>query len=518
MKKENSVFWLLLIGIFIITFSVIFNSKLDINGDNAAYWSLAEGITKGLGYVNPGDINMNPANHFPPGYPAFLSLFMCLGIKNIIFFKILNGLFLCGAVLILFRLLEKWTQNRSLAFVVSVLILMNVNLLQFSTMMMTEVPYLFFSVVVLWLLDKMTQKERCFWKDIHFYLLIIMLSAMYYFRSVGISMLGAVVVFFLFRKEWFKAAGVAGGVILTFIPWSIRNHIAGLTSRYFGTVMTVNPWRPEEGSIATVGEFFGKMINNFEETVLRGFRDILFPFLHIDYQVPAGAGDWLYGLIVVAVVFWGCWQLGRWRWLFISYIAFNVGIFMLWHGGNGSRYVVPVIPFIYAGFYFGLFSLLRLLVKQPAALQKLPYLFLILGLFMIPSLKEAGEIAKQPYMPAYENYFQIARAVEKSAERGAVVCCRKPELFLHFAPSAYICRYTYSLDDKAVIKGLVDSKVNYVVLEQLGYSSTGRYLVPAINKHQGLFEMVLHLKNPDTYLFRFDRKKAEEFLKGQEAI
>lgn len=515
MKKENVVFGLLLIAVFIVTFSTVFNSKLDINGDNAAYYSLAEGIAKGLGYVSPGDINMNPANHFPPGYPALISLFMCLGIKSVIFFKILNGLFLCGTALLLFWLTGKWTQNKVLAFVMSVLILMSVNLLQFSTMMMTEIPYLFFSVLAVWLLDKMSQKDdRCFWKNPYFYLLILMISAMYYFRSVGVSMLGAVIVYFLFRKEWYKAAGVAVGVVLTFIPWIIRNHIHGLTSRYFGTVMTVNPWRPEEGTISSVGEFIEKMIQNFEETVLRGFRDVLFPFLHIDYQVPAGAADWIYGLIIVAVIFWGCWQLERWRWLFMSYLLFNIGIFMLWHGGNGWRYVVPIIPFIYIGFYVGLFSILRLLVKQSAALQKLPYVFLLFGLLMIPSIKEEGEIAKQPYMPAYANYFQIAKALEKNA-KGTIVSCRKPELFLHFAPSVYTCRYAFSLDDKQVIKSLVDAKADYVIVEQLGYSSTPRYLVPAINKNPGLFEPVIQMKDPDTYLFRFDRKKAEELLKGQ---
>ena len=187
---------------------------------------------------------------------------------------------------------------------------------------------------------------------------------------------------------------------------------------------------------------------------------------------------------------------------------------MLWHGGNGGRYVVPIIPFIYIGFYVGLFNILRLVVKQPAVLQKLPYIFLLSGLLMIPSIKEAGEVAKWPYMPAYTNYFQIAKALEKNA-KGAVVCCRKPELLLHFAPSVYTCRHAFSLDTRQVIRGLVNAKADYVVVEQLGYGSTPRYLVPAINENPDLFESIIQLENPDTYLFRFNRKKAEELLKEQ---
>jgi hypothetical protein len=59
------------------------------------------------------------------------------------------------------------------------------------------------------------------------------------------------------------------------------------------------------------------------------------------------------------------------------------------------------------------------------------------------------------------------------------------------------------------LKGLIDANVDYVVLEQLGYSSTARYLYPAIQKHPECFTPVMHLENPDTYLLQFDRDKAQ---------
>ena len=68
--------------------------------------------------------------------------------------------------------------------------------------------------------------------------------------------------------------------------------------------------------------------------------------------------------------------------------------------------------------------------------------------------------------------------------------------------------YAFSNDDKEVIKQLVDSKVDFVVLDQLGYGSTPRYLYPAIMKNQELFQVVMHLPNPDTYLFAFNKEGA----------
>ena len=68
--------------------------------------------------------------------------------------------------------------------------------------------------------------------------------------------------------------------------------------------------------------------------------------------------------------------------------------------------------------------------------------------------------------------------------------------------------YAWTDDTTELIKGLVDSNSEYVILEQLGFSSTARYLYPAIQKNPDLFPIVMHLKNPDTYLFKFDREKA----------
>lgn len=510
MKKDNLLLMLFLVGLFVITFSTIFNSKLDMNGDNFAYLSLASGIAKGLGYVNTGNINLLPANHFPPGYSAFLAIFMMLGIKSVVFFKIVNGLLLLGSVLLFFRLLEKWTENKILAFTICMLTLMSIHLLQFSTIIMAEIPYLFFSVFVVWLLDRMACGKKKYWKDICFYLLIGTVAIMYYFRSVGLAMVAAILIYYFFRKEWMKSGMFLFGFILLMIPWSIRNSLLGLKSRYLGTVMTVNPWRPEKGNIASVGEFFEKMIRNFDDTVLKGFREVLFPFWDINGTQPSGFSGWLIGLIILALVLWGCWQLKNFRWLLLGYILFNIGIFMLWHGGNGVRYVVPIIPFVYIGFYVGVYEVAKRFVKSVAVRQKMPYLFLLLIIPMTPSLQAAGKLAKQPYPSAYQNYFQLAKAVEKQAPKGSVICCRKPELFHYFAPSMYICGYAFSLDDKAVIQGLIDNKVDFVVVEQLGYSSTGRYLLPAINNNKDLFQLVLHLKEPDTYLFQFNRAEAEK--------
>ena len=55
-----------------------------------------------------------------------------------------------------------------------------------------------------------------------------------------------------------------------------------------------------------------------------------------------------------------------------------------------------------------------------------------------------------------------------------------------------------------MIEKLHEKEVTHVVLDQLGYSSTSRYLYPAIKKYPGKFKVIHQLKNPDTYIMKFN--------------
>ena len=86
------------------------------------------------------------------------------------------------------------------------------------------------------------QQPASFYRSPYFYAALLAAGAAYYIRAVGASILFAVLLFFLFRKEWKAAAASIGGIVLLLLPWSVRNAVCGIESRYFGTIMVVNPW------------------------------------------------------------------------------------------------------------------------------------------------------------------------------------------------------------------------------------------------------------------------------------
>ena len=100
--KNKYIFLLLLSAVFAYTFTQTFDSKLNLNGDNVHYMQLAKNLAAGNGYSYNTPEGMMPASHYPPGYSAFLAVFIFLGINNLIFFKILNGILLLGGLIGLF--------------------------------------------------------------------------------------------------------------------------------------------------------------------------------------------------------------------------------------------------------------------------------------------------------------------------------------------------------------------------------------------------------------------------------
>ncbi|WP_298648716.1 glycosyltransferase family 39 protein [uncultured Proteiniphilum sp.] len=510
---KNNWIYVLIVGVlFTLIYTMIFDAKLDLNGDNAHYLTLAKNISGGLGYSNVTPNGTIPASHFPPGYSAFLSVFMLLGIHSLVFFKVLNGILFFISLAGIFYLLCKITSNQVLAFVCTLLAVFSPQALQFSSMVMSEMLFLFCSVVCLYALYKYCTLEKGisrFRISLWLCTVIVFAACAYYVRAAGIALIFAIVIFFLFRKQWLRGIAVGGGILLLLLPWWIRNRAIGIESRYFGTMMTVNPWRPEEGSISSVGEFIRKMIANFDETVIKGFKEILFPFIPVNYEVNSGIFQIIAGLLLLGIILYGAWNLKPLKWVFIAYLLGQIGLFMLWHGGNESRYVVPIAPFIIVCFYIGLYCLVPSRVKgAPKTVSYLPYVFLVMVFLLWPPIKTLSVKAKDPYPPAFANYFTMAIEMQKQLPKNTVCCCRKPEFFTYFAPDLYAINYLYSIEPQEVIKDLIDKNVEYVVLEQLGYASTVRYLYPAILANEELFELVWRLPNPDTYLFKFNREQA----------
>jgi hypothetical protein len=513
--KENGLYLGLLCLIFLMSYVYIFDKKLDLNGDNFGYLNYAKAILDGKGYVSPYSPDYAPTNWFPPGYSALLATLMAVFGQNIVLFKIVNGVFYLAAILLVFFIAHRVTGNKPLAFTVSALLFLNSGLMRYATILMSEIPYLLLSTLAIYALLRLEDEIQLF-KNKWFWLLVLGSVGAFYFRSVALGLVGGVLLFFAFRKEWKRAGAYVAGFALLYLPWFIRDHVHGLKSRYFNAMTVANAWRPEEGHIQTVGGYVDKMVTNFQDTVIKGFTEVLFPFVKVVDN--SSAALYVAGILIVAMAFFGAWKTGKYRVFFVGYLLANIGVFLLWHSGNGSRYVWPVAPFIGICFFWGLYQVVTFVLRKWKVQTGVgvAFAFLAVGFLLQPKMKELHEMAVADYLPAYKNYFDMAKAVKEHGNKNMMVCCRKAEMF-HYFSGTYVNTYEFSLDDRKVLEHMVRTNVDLVVLEQLGYSSTYRYLYPAIVKHPDLFQPVMHLTDPDTYLLAFNKEGARRWLAGAPA-
>lgn len=507
-KKYHCFYIAGLALVFIISFTYIFNEKIDLNGDNCDYYMLATSITSGHGYSNIATPDYKPTGVFPPGYPILMSIIRIFS-DSIIAQKILNGLFLLSSSILLFLFIRKNKLPDSLAFISCVAILLNARILHFSTMMMSEMSYILFSVFALWTLFKLNE-EKPFWKNAWFYLLILSSAYAYHIRTQGITLAAAIICYLLITKKWKQMAGFIGGYAICLLPWIIRNKMTDIgQSRYLSQIFQVSQHRPEEGMLDT-----GGLISRFFDTcrmlITKALPNtIMPPYLDVDYSTATTTSEWIIGILLLAVIIIGFWQFGKFRYFFLFYTVTNIGIIALFNDPGNNRYITTLIPFLQIGVFVGMYVILLATIKKLKIAKSFSpwFLSIFFLIFSFPPLKAEHEQNKSPFPPNYQNFFRIAEEVKKQLPPQTMICSRKPNLFYMYGKT-WVCNYKWTQDDKELINELIRNKVDYVVLEQLGYSSTFRYLYPAIEKHQELFAPVMHLPNPDTYLLKFDRETA----------
>ena len=349
-KKEKGstryIYLAVLVVSFLAAYAYTFDSKIAMLGDNASYYILGKALSLGEGYTDINYVKQTSNNHYPPGYPAIISIVL-LFTKSIISIKILNGVFFIMGLLLLFELIDRITENEIFAFVITMLTLVNSHLLWYSSIMMSEIPFFFFSILSIWAFVKM-KPEKLSWKDPYLILCIVAMLIAYYIRSLGIALLGGYFFYFILQKKWkpilmFLVTFLAGA-----LPWFIRGQKLGGGS-YMKQLSMINPYQPALGK-ADFGDFVDRVLNNFSRYVTFEIPSAIFPVKQPEYGTSYSAGDWALGLLMVGLIFYGIFSLPKYRWLILGYILGTLAILMIWPDvWIGVRFIVPIIPLLILG-------------------------------------------------------------------------------------------------------------------------------------------------------------------------
>lgn len=512
---------LLLMCVFAFVYPYIYDDKIQLGGDNAEYYSFARSIKDGLGYRDIKHPSAPPVNAFPPAYPFVMSGIMHLSASTAIQ-TIFNGIFLLCSIIISFATIRKIIdskQNADIAVCIVLPLLFNYYLLSFTIDMMSEMLCLLLISTGFYVLFYRYREDSRKEQVIQVILLVCIAQAIYLTRTQSISFAGCVILFLLLKRRWLGSLCFAGGFYLFSLPWMLRNKWLGLGEvRYMSQILQKNVWRPEDGTVS-LNEFIERTWDNLFMLVSKALPNSLLPVAGINYEEKYTVLSLVMMSVCLAGIIYGAIRLKIYGYTLLGFLVFNIGIISIWSAPSENRYLITAIPAAHilfaSGIYYSIHSLIYFKTARKDLTQKRSYAQLSMFLLVIlsfPTLIVLRQHSNTPHAPEFKNYFYMASHIRNiPAHDSIVVSCRKPGLFFLVSGSRSV-GYPFTQNDTMMIRSFVADQVNYVCIDQLGYASTSLYLVPAVQKHMGLFEVEKHLANPDTYLMKFNRSKAIAYL------
>lgn len=516
MLKSNWFYYIALGLIFLLVYPYVFNAKLFLGGDNASYYALAKGIASDFHYIDAYHPNAKPTNHYPPGYPFIMAIAIKMGITSLKGLKILNGIFLFASVIVTYLLSFRLTANRIFAGLIALATLLNMHLLEYSSITMSEIPFVFFLLFTLYTFIKFTDNDYKL-KSWSFFLTVFGVIALVYIRTQGVAIIGAFVFFLVINKR-FKIAGIlALCFILGYLPWQIRSSSLGGSS-YVKQLFKVNPYNSDSPKMDGSG-WVTRVKNNAVRYVSKEIPSLIFPVKATEYNnpqtgkpLPASKLQWFLGCFVIAFSLVGLWKLEKVRWLLLSFFGANFVIFMLWPDvWFGIRFILPLAPLFIIALFVGIKSVLAIPIKHDFVQSGKIYPLLILPYIFInyPTIKTLHDKAEGRHAPNWANYLLVAEWAKDNLKETDVVITRKPELF-YFISDTKTSTFPYTDDVSVLVKEFEKNRVTHVVFEQLGFSQTGKYLYPLLVKEPDRFNLVYSLGSRDAVDQQGNKTKTQD--------
>jgi hypothetical protein len=458
-KNEKIYFWgILILGITLAFMS--FNARMSEAHDDSLY------IEAGYKYVHEFPNYYYTSN--APMYPMFLALLTIAFGTNLVYFKLFSILFYALGAVIFYKALDKKV-SPILKFFVFTYLCINYLILYFASQTFSEAFYMLMQATFFYFFTKynfgenpITTDIKTDWKKwlvLGFLMMILTLA-----KNILIFGIIAIVLFYLVKKEWKKAAFALGFFgLFKFLYEIVKNFIWGKSAIQYESQVNIlfnkDPYDATKGQEDLMG-FFGRFTDNIALYVGKRFYQIIGFFdeeflykkvMEQDGQLVEGPNYTIYfffAFIILGLTFFGLYKAYKnnndiilFFVLFAGTICFGT-FFVLQARWDQPRFIMVHMPALLLGIAYGLYIYLgkssfnqRIFI---ACIALVSVSFLMSSTkrafknFPIASKNLKGDIY-YGYTPDWQNYLKLSAYCKDSLPETSYVAARKAPMSFVYA-------------------------------------------------------------------------------------
>ena len=514
-KAENKTSTILMLVVFaaiILLHYLAFNKAFEDVDDNASYMIAAKSLVdKGAPYYLYMP-EMKPDTEGALGLPIMLIPFYLIWGMNYVPMEILIFFTLIGSVIMSFLLFRK-IAGTNFAVIITILFATHPYIVSFSSIIMTEIPYIFWSLLALYLCLKFEEKPK-----INYWLLagaVIAIIMTYLTRAIGAGFVVAAMLYFLMKsniiknirkkimpfykdvafKKFFLLSAL---LVIVFIVYQVWIRAVGGASQA-EALSKMNIFAQFQKNLGLVWDVFsqnlfcGKLARIGASSNQEYLQPVNFLWATIFLVVMVGL---VYSIIKKELI--GLYFVFVLLLLLVGNVATQALVV--------SRYLIVFTPFMIYFLFLGIKVLIGLVDKKGKVAQIagiLVFCFLLGNSFIGDAYNVQRSKQATLYPSQYQAFLDAAVWAKDNLPKESIVASRKERIFYIFSDGLRGYKHVSSneigrmqeegitMDEfqKKKLEKMADNNTDYVIIDTFNAASV-QLIYPIIEKNPDKFKLL----------------------------
>ena len=505
------------------------NQHLILASDNASYVVLAQALATGRGYVMINEPAAPAMNLYPPGYPLLLAGALQLSgavakpMQAIIAMKLVTVIFYLACLPILYVLVQR-RRGEATAALTTLLFAVNPPTLSLATEVLSEMPFVAFTLLTLLLMDCFDAAQRAARSARLLIAVALALAAAYYMRTAGMAILAAVPLYLVLKRRIGAGVALGAALVLAALPWFLRSSAPPtpetpfFARSYVHQVLALAPYSDQS---ATLLDLAGRVVANSLAYGARILPETMFP--HLAWLGPlAPVASAIIALLVLLGFLIEIRSGLRASELAIAAYWLSLSLFV-WV--LGFRYVLVILPFAFLYLLVAVCwvgrapaRFLSFAARRPVSAHTtiLPLVLLVAAVLLLSALavdvrraeRNLRLTRRQTLVEVYAGnlewtrYLQAASWIAENTPANAVLMSRKPDL-LYLLAERQTVEYPYTQDGAILMSTIEHNAVSFILEDAFTWTrTTETYLIPAMHASAGDFALAYETPAPHTRVWK----------------